>query len=443
MMKRWTPFLIIAFSLPAEAFSASLRDAIDHALKFSPKMATKHYALETAQLTHDNSRASYLPQLAASSLVGMAGQRFVATNSSDELIGPTSKVDVRLSETIWDGGLRGFEVERSEIAIDIAQLNYLDARNQLILEITKAYFDFSEAADLHTAQKASLEISKKQFAQAEAFYKAGVTPRRDFLRSQAEVQRLQLNAAQSNDNAIRLSDVLRSLTGASVQDAPELAYVPMMPVATIVAAVLGKAPSSPSTSQDLIAVKRDRLQRAAADISLAMERRKTLWPTVDLSVGSSYGASDFVGAKPPRKAFFEQDAVTWNVQLAVHYTLWDWGTARRNVEILANQQSLEKSERADVISHLLLQRASSLKAREFSAKNYELSQELLRLDEDAFKTIENDYRQGRASYVDVGDALEKLLESQTSASRTYFSHLRTTWESFFYEGVIYEKAMAL
>jgi outer membrane protein len=435
-MRLLTPLVFTSLLLSEVAYPATLRQAIDQAIKASPKLSSKQYARESSQLSLENSLASYWPQLTASSSMGAGGHYPVGTGGN-AATGHTSSLDIRLSETIWDGGLRGSEQDRSQIAMDIAELNYLEARDQLILDIAKAYIDFSEAEAIFSAQKTNVEISKKQFLQTESFFKQGLTPRRDFLRSQAEVQRLQLSAAQSQDQINRLKDLLQNLIGAPSTGGGNLNFEPLIPQPRLVA---NDRSSSPGPKEAL-AVRRDRLQKSASDIALKIERQKTLWPTVGISATSSYGAKDFVG--PRRTAFQDQDEIQFSLSLEVNYTLWDWGTARRNIEKLVLQQSQENSEREIQLNNLSLQRASSAKGLDFTAKNYQLSQDLLRLDEDAYKTVESDFHQGRTTFLDVGDALAKLLESRTSASRSYFSYLRSTWDSYFYEGIIYEKAMAL
>lgn len=97
-------------------------------------------------------------------------------------------------------------------------------------------------------------------------------------------------------------------------------------------------------------------------------------------------------------------------------------------ENLQNQSLLEVHSRLTALN-------TDLKRTE---RSFQLSQDLLVLEEESNGNLQSQYREGRVSFLDLMGGLEGLLDARVQYYTSYFDFLQNIARHRYYEGKIYE-----
>ena len=74
-------------------------------------------------------------------------------------------------------------------------------------------------------------------------------------------------------------------------------------------------------------------------------------------------------------------------------------------------------------------------------RNYRLSRELLGMQEESNHLLEQQYREGKVSYLDLITSLDGLLNSKVQFCSSYFEVLQNLAKYDYYKGQIYESLL--
>src|SRR5690606_9855082 len=126
--------------------------------------------------------------------------------------------------------------------------------------------------------------------------------------------------------------------------------------------------------------------------------QRKFWPELSLVASATYGSSDYVDT---RQAWSDNHVTQWSVLANLKFNILDWGVRSRNIQIAAlNQSTAEQTARG-----ALLRAEEELevfkKEVEDSSERYRLAKELQKMEEDAFKLLERDYRSGQTTYLEL------------------------------------------
>ena len=108
------------------------------------------------------------------------------------------------------------------------------------------------------------------------------------------------------------------------------------------------------------------------------------------------------------------------------------GIRNRNIEIQAQQETLAQM---DLRNQLLTAEQSLLSFREDQnqlEKRLQVTSSLVTNEQTNYKQIEQDYRQGKITYLDLTQALSEVLDAQSKKLRVDFDSLilYTKWKYF-------------
>ena len=420
-----------------------LKQAINYGIEHSARMQSSLAARDSARLELANIEARYLPRLDADASISS----LYTTSPEFPNSGPTDNrtAGLTITETLWDGGVRSFQKDSAKVKSAAAELDYMRSRDQLVLDIVRAFYDYSEAKLAIQSQLEHQKMLERQARDIDAAFHQGLRLKRDSVRMQTDLQRQELVLIGANDQATRAREKLLNLIGASQQTSKEgeqpFDFKLFLPQATssLTATLVGNA-GDLDIGQTTLA-KRQRLDEEAAQYSLEGERRRRMWPSVDFNLGSNYRLNQSGGRDLP--TVFSRDGVNWTASIGLRYTIWDWGIREREIAQILNDQRRATADRSLELGDMQQQMTDTKRMFIQSEKNLKLNAELLKLEEESNKEVVSDYKQGKLSYLDLVDAAQRLNDAKLAHAKSYFDWLRSAWAFKFYAGGLFDVVQSL
>ena len=265
----------------AQAATSDLAAVLNEAVANDPVYASARFAQEASAEAEPQARAALLPNVSASASVNSTYYHFVSgdTQSVPSFAqtftswGPTLQVALPLYRAqLWDS------LSQSRLSVRQSQLQFAQAREDLIVRVAQAYFDVLASSDALAAIQTNKQAISEQLAQAQREFEVGTKTIVDTHEAKA---RYDLAVAQEQvalgDLVVKKS-ALRAIVGrdmgelAPLRDAPEL--TPPQP-----ANVEAWANNAEESNFSVLAA------RAASEIAQRETRRArdAYRPTVDLS----------------------------------------------------------------------------------------------------------------------------------------------------------------
>jgi len=268
-------------SAAAQSARNDLTGVLNEALANDPVYASARFTEEASAEAEPQARAALLPNVSASASISTTDYHFVSGNYQIEPSfvqtftswGPTLQVALPLYRAqLWDS------LSQSKLAVRQSQMQFAQAREDLLVRVAQAYFDVLASSDALIAIQTNKQAISEQLAQAQREFEVGTKTIVDTHEAKA---RYDLAVAQEQvalgDLVVKKSS-LRAIVGrdvgdlAPLRDAPEL--VPPQP-----ADVEAWAHNAEQSSFSVLAA------RAASEIAQRETRRSrnAYQPTVDLS----------------------------------------------------------------------------------------------------------------------------------------------------------------
>lgn len=199
--------LLLAASMAGTPLS--LDAAIDIGLKQNLQYQSAHVAVTAAQAQLRQAVAPRLPGLALQDTYQYVNP--VAKLSTPFGTLPFSTVNatnvplVALQYTLFDGGLTAARIGQTEAGLAAVQAQERQARGAVIAGVSKAYYDLASAIAMQDVASRSTGVASQHVVQAQQLLKAGMIPRADLLRAQAELANERLSAVEAA-SAVSLSE---------------------------------------------------------------------------------------------------------------------------------------------------------------------------------------------------------------------------------------------
>src|SRR5207244_3240395 len=97
------------------------------------------------------------------------------------------------SENFYDNGASITRYDIAKHQAERAQLEFEQARDQQLLKIAQAYLTWAQSLRDLEVEKSKYSLLRRQFGVLEAQYKQGLKTKRDVLRIQTEISRLDID----------------------------------------------------------------------------------------------------------------------------------------------------------------------------------------------------------------------------------------------------------
>lgn len=197
--------VLLASVAPAHAFD--LQDAWDAALQHDAAHSAAHYQRLAAQEQAVQARAPLLPQVS----LGANYQRSFPIKPD----GPNSDsygYQVQATQTLFDAG-KFADYQSGKIAAKLADVQFDLNEQQLLLQVSQAYFDVLTAYDLIDSSSAAKKLYERQVDQAKTMFDVGAATIVDTHEAQAGLDNAQVQWLNAQQKLHLAQQKLEHLTG--------------------------------------------------------------------------------------------------------------------------------------------------------------------------------------------------------------------------------------
>lgn len=418
---------------PIIAGEMGLKDLVSYGLDHSPKVKAADARKASTLIKIASAKSNFFPTIYSG-----ANAEISALRPPGSLTKPSESVSLNLgiSQTIWDGGLRSLNLEAEQLNGSIEFLEHQRLRDELSLDIVRAYLAASAASlNVSSLEMQSTYLSRQQVVMADA-YRQGMRLKRDYIRMQTEMQRHEIQLLQAKDRKDQALSTLLSKIG-MVANTGALMPKLLTPEKTLPLNWFPRlkdpvlAEQTTDGRQNLISSKIDETQ-------VVLARRKYLWPSFDLGVTSQYTPWMWRRDVERSSSDINRGQTQLAVELSMKYILWDGGRSQNDLDLALSRTEEGKFDRSAKLQDLSLKLAQIHKSLEQSERSHELNVKLLDLEDSAYREVEADFKQGKVAFLDMLDALQKLLATKQAHATSYFDWLESSWELEFYRGDLNE-----
>ena len=333
-----------------------------------------------------------------------------------------SQLGLKLTENLYNNGENYRLAKIAEIEKKNGELGLLRTKNQILVNVAKAYYDYSEAAGTYALQTAQLATLREQFKTIESRYFQGLSSNRDYLRIKAETQRSEVAALTQKYGVNEKREALKAAIG----DSSALDFEPYDPRA-LKPETISFPTLTPDNTLDF------RIAAAIQDIAEIRNEsvRREYLPRLTLQGSYEIVQPNYLGNRSdPENAYFT------NLQglVVLEYNLWDWGIRRRNVQISNNEWRMEVSKQ-ELTRIQVRQNLTNLYANKATLlETFKISSQILSASEDVYVSLNRAYREGKVTYIDLITALGELYGSRTQNLSLRYNILKLRADLAFYEG---------
>jgi outer membrane protein len=341
MKKRLLPGLITLLAAQP-AFSLDLMETYEQALTYDSGIASAKAQLDAQRAAIDISKSALLPQVSA---FGEASHTDLDTGQGSTSIFNTSdsyksfNYGIQLTQPLFRAG-DWFKLDASQFQSEAAEAQYNLAQQQLMLDVSTAYFNVLRAQATVTTARATESAIQRQYEQAQERFDVGLIAINEVYEARAiyDDAKSQHLAAKNQLNVAR--EKLARLTGEYAEDLENLRQnFPLAP----------PEPMNPSAWEETAIQQNWSIQAALSELNASEANLKVAksghLPTLDLS--ASYSKNDFEG-----RNFSLSEGVQGVIGLSLNVPLYSGGGTQADVRqqrslAIAAEQDL-KTTRRDV-----------------------------------------------------------------------------------------------
>lgn len=407
--------------------SRHLPALVELAEKNSPVIQKAKNNLEIAEMELKNAKYAMFPHLNLETKHGLYDSD-PETRSTPW----TSELNLSLRQVFWDeDNWSNFSrYKKEKVKWERVKMESEFQRDEQLLKVAQAYLDWSLSLELREIDENKRDLLRRQFNVLEAQYKQGLKTKRDVLRIETEIKRLEIDILR-RDNEVDLNfQKLASHTGLdkSTLDSYDIEGEEAKPFGVL------KSEATELKLPDHIRSKIFHLKEEEARYETQLAERK-FWPRLTLENEIKYNNHDYIDMPT---TWNQTEKWEYTTMLILRYSLWDWGTKKREWQIARVREKTVQAENDQSLLDLSVElRDVFLKLREFR-ENVRATRELLVLEQQSYSILEAEYRNGRAAYLDLITNLNSLIDARSKFMDSYFGFKRQQMIYSFHKGSLYE-----
>lgn len=392
LMGPLSPYVSAAKS---DAFSAIIRRAAETQIDW---LAAKT-ELEKARLQENVTRSSFLPDLRLESSFSYDYQ---TSARNQESVG--SRAGIESKWTIYDNGASWREFKIKKLNTQLAKIQEQSVRDRVVFESLNRFSSAWIARRRREITERRLALLNSQFSLTETQFRQGLKARRDFQRLKSETQRARLDLErQSNLEKDTLEELQRFL---GLRDA--LSWGALGEFSAEQTLTQLRAPQLPKDQGKALGVLSAQVQTEISQITLN-QTKATLWPELSFGVGAAYGSDDFTSRGT---SWSDQERFSTQANIGLSWMLWDWMGRRSSNQqnVLGLKLSHKKMDQSQIDFLNSLGKLERERLR--LEKSVGLVRDIYNIELSTFKDIESEYREGRASYLDLISSLDRRTQAE-------------------------------
>lgn len=193
-----------------------LNRCIEYALDKNLSVNQSRLKLSSGEVDLMQSKSLRLPNLNASASQNLTNSRTGNGDAWD--MSYDGSFSVTTGVTLYNGGIIGNDIQRSNKALELAALNLEQAQNSIILLVTQAYLNVLYAKENYDYYNQVVAASERQAERARALQKAGSLARRDVADVEAQLASDKYALVNALNNLTLQTTTLKQILEIPVED---------------------------------------------------------------------------------------------------------------------------------------------------------------------------------------------------------------------------------
>ena len=383
-----------------------LTEGIRIALACNPTVTQARQSLIAASSQVFQASASYKPSVSAAASYSRRTSNSgatVAVNDSSASYGASLNLDL----LIYDFGKTPAAVKQAVLQQISAEVELRGAQNDVVYGVRTAFFDLAKALELRQVSEEAVRQSKVHLEQTKAFTEVGLRTRYDVTKAEVDFGNAQL-ALTDAENALASARAMLNLSlGLAEDPGCKIGPVPPLEVSGTAAELMNKARKGHPGL--LILQVQERIASAAIDQAVA-----DLYPALRLGAGYSLSGNAF--------------PLVWNWSATVQSAM-DLFTGSRKPAAIDIAVARLRSARAGVASReqqIFLDLTRALSTRDTARHRLDLTELIVRQAGESMDLVDERYKQGKASSVEITDAQAALTQAMADRVKARFEQQSAT-----------------
>lgn len=414
----------------------TLAQALQEAEKRNPTLAEARTQLAQAQLYSRKAWAGYLPQISVgASYTHNSEPTATVTPSTVQNTDPTTMSGLAFSDanseysievgknvfgaqvslqqalivpTLWAA------IKSTYIAERMVDLTVENARRELLFGVAQLYFGAATLKETIDVRKRMLANTEAHERDARVRFEAGTIPKIQLIRAQIDTVAAQQEVLQAENSYLTAKLSLATLLARDKVDfdveVPEPVQIPQGSEEDLLALASEKRPDLISARDNIAVAEYSMKQAVLAYLPNLFFTAAYQWGRPSYEISDSMQAMmDLQGTTMEER---DKWAKTWNVGLALSWTIWDGGT--REVTLKENEAKLTAAEAALRSKEAAVREEvrSAIVSLNSAQSNIVNAQEQLRLARENSDMVSVNFNAGVATQLDVSDANTTLIGAE-------------------------------
>ena len=385
----------------------TLDQAIEIGLKYNPSIVQAQEQLNTAKSGLKTARSAYYPQVKAGDTYSIGSSKKAPDADG------TNKIEISLSQLVFDFGKTSASVRKAYFDALAAEYSLASSQTGLIASIKKAYYGVAQQEMAIRLAEETLQQSEKYLEQAKVRVEVGKGIKYDITSAEVGVGNARLALISARNDLFANRQVLNNVLG--------LAEEPNYRIDNLSLSLTPTDISSSSISQLVDLAKANN-----PDLKAQEARVKSASSGIDTAIVALYpfliaGSYDFTGSKFP---------LDWTRALSASLNI-DIFTGGKKEEAIKSAVANLKSARSALSSleqKLYLNVSNALNQMQNAYQQLAVNNLVLQQAQENLALIEERYRLGSASSVELTQAQGLLTVSKKGLITSQFSYLNAKAE---------------
>jgi outer membrane protein TolC len=381
----------------------SLEQCSRIALTQNPRLVSSRQAVVGAEAQLARARSPYYPQIVLEAAEEVARVESIADDSSASV--RTERVDLALSQTLWQSGLRD-RVEESRSRLTSTELDYAGDVQSLLQEVAGNYYGVLAADRLVAVQEAGVDSAARHLREVQARIEVGVAAEVDEFTVRDDLARAELALVDAQRDATVALARLKTTMGLSPVAPLELAEAePAAPM------LLPTLPEALTIAEQ----NRPDLLSAAASVEAARsafdQARISRGPITDVSADYNWGYTDWRRRDP-----------CWSLGLRLSWPLFDGYASEADVTSARANQISATAQLQTARNEAGLEVETALAEVHRSQTRVQATAASVAAADARLRAAEGKYQQGVGILLEVTDARAALTDALAGQVRAEYDY---------------------
>ena len=392
----------------------TLEQCIQLGLERATSMRNARLSLAIQELRVNNARADYFPRITSSGRYDFSDRLDFGFEPENYDLGLTGQY------TLWDNGQREVSFAQAKEGLTITTNRNEGIKQNLILQITQAYYDVLKDSELVKVSEDVLERSKENTAQTVALKEAGILIPADEATARVREAQSELSLL-NNRNSLQISQAtLPRLMGLDpgilINVAVDESFQQYIERGTIEKIEITVEEAIEIALENRPEFKESEAQIKQQEWSLTLSKLQR-WPRLSANANYNVNLDDYLRE---RQNF--SDFRSWSVGASLNFTLFDGGVLGNRVreqnmqleQVRENASDLERSVALGVRqSYLNLKRSETA---------VEISNTQVVNAQKSFEVIDGRYKVGKAILLEVLDAQTSYAQALNNQVNAFYDY---------------------